>query len=259
MRLTTVLSALLSANAVVASPFIEPRREQLTAKQQPPTVKHSHPPYDISSADTYGSGSKGVNAGYTHNWAGAVLRGNGFQSVTGIALVPTPVPAPGGNDGNLYVAAAWVGINGTGYSSAILQTGIDFWFMDGQPVFTAWSEWPPNLPCNFDNFAMSVGELTKMTVTANSTTSDITTFENIHTSQIISHSFNSELSDLCEANVEWIIEDFMVDGSAVFISSSVTTTSGATWGVDGATILEYGAKQPGFDILFHHKRLFCHL
>ena len=67
MRLTAILIVLLSTNAVSAAPFTEPRREQPTTRQQARTVKHSHPPYNVIAANTYGSESKSINSMHTDN------------------------------------------------------------------------------------------------------------------------------------------------------------------------------------------------
>ena len=247
MKLTTLLTTLLSAKAVIAAPFIELRHEQRAARQQARAVNHSHPPYNITTADTYSSASDGVNAKYTSNWAGAVLKGSGYKSVTGTIVVPTPELPFDGNYGTLYAAAAWVGIGGNVCSGAILQTGVDFWLEDGKPIFTAWCEWLPEPPHNFEKFIMKAGDLITMTVTAKSTSSGTATLKNHNTSQIVSHTFKHESTGICELNAEWIIEDFMVDGYKVplvdftevtFKNASVTTTSGATLGVEGATILD---------------------
>ncbi len=204
-----------SSSAVVAAPFIELRREHLATRQQARTVNHSRPPYNVTTADTYGSEINGVKPRYTRNWAGAVLRASGFKSVTGTIVVPTPQLPSGGNDATLYAAAAWVGIDGSGCSRAILQTGVDFWLMDGQPIYTAWCEWLPNPPHNFTKFTMSAGDLINMTVTARSTSGGIATLENLNTGQIVSHSLSGEFFGLCEANAEWIVEDFTVDSFAI--------------------------------------------
>lgn len=64
-----------------------------------------------------GSGTKGIanetNVEYSSNWAGAVLIGTGFTSVTGTFTVPTPTTAGSGS--------AWVGIDGDTCGTAILQ------------------------------------------------------------------------------------------------------------------------------------------
>lgn len=59
-----------------------------------------------------------TNVEYSSNWAGAILIGTGYTSVTGTFTVPTPSSSGSGS--------AWVGIDGDTCSTAILQTGIDW-------------------------------------------------------------------------------------------------------------------------------------
>ena len=250
MKLTAVLGALLCANAVIAAPFTELRRERRAAWQRARAVpnKHSLPPQNLTTADVEGPLSNGVNAQYSSNWAGAVLIGSGYTTVTGTIVVPTPQePSSGSNSGTQYAASAWVGIDGDTCQSAILQTGVDFYIEDGQASFDAWYEWFPDYAYNFDDFTVNAGDTIQMTVTASSTSSGTATLDNLSTGQTVSHSFSGESSELCETNAEWIVEDFSSGSSLVpfadfkavtFTDASVTTTSGATLGVEGAAILD---------------------
>jgi hypothetical protein len=140
---------------------------------------------------------------HTRNWTGAVLREGDYKSVSSTIVVTTPELPSDGNDETLYAAAAWVGIDGNVCSGAILQTGIEFWLENRQPIFTAWCEWLPEPPHNFHDFIMSAEDLIHMTVTASSTNSGTATLKNLNTSQIVSHSFYGEFSDICEMSAEW--------------------------------------------------------
>jgi hypothetical protein len=80
---------------------------------------------------------------YSSNWAGAVLVGSGYTSVTASIVVPTPREPSGGNSRTQYAASAWVGIDGDTCGSAILQTGVDFYVQDGSVSFDCWYEWYP--------------------------------------------------------------------------------------------------------------------
>lgn len=75
---------------------------------------------------------------YSSNWAGAVLIGTGYTSVTGTIVVPTPSTPSGGSSNTEYAASAWVGIDGDTCSTAILQTGVDFYVEGGEVAFDAW-------------------------------------------------------------------------------------------------------------------------
>lgn len=64
---------------------------------------------------------------YSTNWSGAVKIGTGLDDVTGTIVVPTPSIPDGGSSLKKYAASAWVGIDGDTCSTAILQTGVDFY------------------------------------------------------------------------------------------------------------------------------------
>lgn len=90
-----------------------------------------------------GVGTHGLNhaatnntdASYSNNWAGAVQIGTGFDSVVGTIEVPTPSVPSGSSDQEQYSASAWVGIDGDTCSTAILQTGVDFYAGRGGVYF----------------------------------------------------------------------------------------------------------------------------
>jgi hypothetical protein len=81
---------------------------------------------------------------YSTNWAGAVLIGSGYRSVTGQIVVPTPQRPSGSSSSTTYSASAWVGIDGDTCQTAILQTGVDFNVRGTSVSFDAWYEWFPD-------------------------------------------------------------------------------------------------------------------
>ena len=249
MKFLAILGALLCAHAVLAAPFTELRRERRVAKQRTRAVpnKHSLPPQNVTRANIDGPLGNSVNAQYSSNWAGAVLTGSNYMTVTGTIVVPSPKQPSGGSSGSQYAASAWVGIDGKTCQSAILQTGVDFYVEDSQASFDAWYEWFPDYAYNFDGFKISAGDTIKMKVTAKSTSSGTAIIENLSTGQTASHSFSGESANLCETDAEWIVEDFSSGSSLVpfvdfntvtFTDASVTTTNGTSEGVTGATILD---------------------
>lgn len=74
-----------------------------------------------------GSGANASHVSYSTNWAGAVQIGTGYDDITGTIVVPTPEVPSGGSSRKTYAASAWVGIDGDTCSTAILQTGVDFY------------------------------------------------------------------------------------------------------------------------------------
>jgi len=181
-----------------------------------------------------------TNVDYSSNWAGAVLIGTGYTSVTGTFTVPTPTTAGSGS--------AWVGIDGDTCGTAILQTGID-WTKSGSSItYDAWYEWYPDYAYDFSGITIAAGNTIKVTVTATSDTAGTATIQNVSTGKTVTHSFSNEASEgsLCEYNAEWIVEDFeegssLVDfadfGTVTFTSASATK-SGSSVGVTGATIID---------------------
>lgn len=90
------------------------------------------------------SGNDTAHVDYSSNWAGAVLIGSGYKSVTGTIVVPTPKVPSGGSSSTSYSASAWVGIDGDTCQTAILQTGVDFTVKGSSVSYDAWYEWYPD-------------------------------------------------------------------------------------------------------------------
>ncbi|KAJ3094278.1 hypothetical protein HK100_006206 [Physocladia obscura] len=177
---------------------------------------------------------------YSSNWAGAVLVGTGYTSVTATFTVPTPKSAGSGS--------AWVGIDGDTCGTAILQTGID-WTKSGSSItYDAWYEWYPNYAYDFSTLTISEGDSVTVTVTASSKTAGKAKIKNNTTGKTVTHSFSNEASEgsLCEYNAEWIVEDFeegsslvsFADFGSVVFTSASATQSGSTVGITGAQIID---------------------
>lgn len=147
---------------------------------------------------------------YSTNWAGSVYTSTGIDYVTGTIVVPTPAAGDGSGikaalEG--YCASAWVGIDGDTCDTAILQTGIDFCYQDGEPSFDAWYEWYPDYAYDFD-LTVSAGDTITMSVTATSTSKGSAVIDNVTTGKSVTHTFTTSEGDLCEYDAEWIVEDF---------------------------------------------------
>jgi hypothetical protein len=182
---------------------------------------------------------------YSSNWAGAVLVGSGYTSVSATIVVPTPKEPSGGSSRTQYAASAWVGIDGDTCGSAILQTGVDFYVQGTTVSFDCWYEWFPDYAYNFGGITISAGNTVKMTVTATSKTAGTATITNVSTGKTVSHTFSGQPS-LCEQNAEWIVEDFesnngmvpFANFGTVTWSSATAVHSGTTVGPSGAQILD---------------------
>jgi hypothetical protein len=174
------------------------------------------------------------------NWAGAILIGTGYTSVTGTFVVPSPSSSGSG--------AAWVGIDGDTCSSAILQAGVSWTRSGSSTSYDAWYEWYPDYSYDFSGISVSAGNTIKVTVTASSKTSGTAVVENVSTGTTVTHTFTNEASegDLCEYNAEWIVEDYEENGSlvqfadfgTVTFTSCSATDNGSKVGTSGATIID---------------------
>ncbi|KAJ5469191.1 Concanavalin A-like lectin/glucanases superfamily [Penicillium sp. IBT 31633x] len=188
-----------------------------------------------------------VQETYSSNWAGAVLIGAGYTSVSGDVKVPVPQLPRGADPYTTYCASAWVGIDGDTCNTAILQTGINVCIQGGNPSYSAWFEWYPDYAHDFPNVQISAGNQVKMTVNATTKSSGTATVENLSTGVSVIHTFSHGLEgNLCEFNAEWIVEDFSVnnglapfaDFDTVVFSNAVASAGRHTYGPSSASIMD---------------------
>lgn len=238
MKLSLFLSSLLAGAALAA-----PR----TVRRSRPFSHQSHPAGAPKPSNELEVNEGASYANYSSNWAGAVLVGSGYTSVTGQFKIPQPSPPPGADGSTQYCAAAWVGLDGDTCQSAILQTGVDFCIQGSQTSLDAWYEWFPDAAYNFDGISFNVGDEVKVSVEASSKSTGTATVENLSSGQTVHHTFSGGTQgNLCETNAEWIVEDFESGGSEVPLVNfgSVTFTSasasdgGSTVDTSGSTILD---------------------
>ncbi|KAI1383966.1 peptidase A4 family-domain-containing protein [Hypoxylon trugodes] len=239
-----VVAALLCANLALAAPGTAMRRqrhaEKIAERRVARTGNTLQPAEgDFNIASTNGS----AHVEYSSNWAGAVLIGTGYKTVTGSIVVPTPKVPSGGSSSTEYSASAWVGIDGDTCETAILQTGVDFTIQGSSVSFDAWYEWYPDYAYDFSGIDISAGDTVTFTVTASSTAAGTAVIENETTGQKVTHSFSGESDKLCQTNAEWIVEDYSSGGSLVSFADFGTvqftgaSVNGGT-GVSGATIID---------------------
>lgn len=102
-------------------------------------------------------------------------------------------------------------------SLAILQTGVSMTVQNGKTSYSAWYEWFPDYMRTFSTLKVSPGDQIKATVEARSTTSGTAILENLTTGRRAQHTWRdaSKLGKLCQANAEWIVEDFSVNGGLI--------------------------------------------
>lgn len=94
MKLITFTSALLLAGNALAAPGTALRRERALQKR----ARSGHQTKPLIPVDgPVALKTNNTNVEYSGNWAGAVLIGTGYTSVTGTFTVPTPSTAGSGS------------------------------------------------------------------------------------------------------------------------------------------------------------------
>ncbi|QSZ32701.1 hypothetical protein DSL72_002280 [Monilinia vaccinii-corymbosi] len=229
----SAIAAVVLAGSAAAAPGTALRQARAANR----AVRHGNPVRYVQGPSPEQTNKTDVS--YSSNWAGAVLVGTSYTSVTGTFTAPSP-----STDGS---GSAWVGIDGDTCSTAILQTGID-WTKSGSSItYDAWYEWYPDYAYDFSGIKISAGDSIKVTVTASSKTTGTAVVKNLTTGKSVTHTFSGGVDgNLCEYNAEWIVEDFEQGGSLVPFANfgSVTftgasaTKSGRTVGLDGSTIID---------------------
>jgi len=237
----TIITALL-ATSVVAFPLTSQRQSTRSAR----ATRRTSRPYNPGTSDILYLNHSSQET-YSSNWAGAVLIGTRYTSVSGEITVPVPQLPRGANSYINYCASAWVGIDGDTCNTAILQTGIDFCIQGDTTSYSAWYEWYPDYAHDFRNVQILPGDVIKATVNATSRSSGSVTVENLSTGVSVTHIFPRGLGgSLCEFNAEWIVEDFSInnalapfaDFGTVVFSNAVATRGRNTYGPSNATVMD---------------------
>jgi hypothetical protein len=251
MKITAVLlaQALLAASAVAA-----PKGHGLPARVAARNARGrlTHPKIPANAPFEEKVEANRTQVDYSSNWSGAVLTappsGSTFTSVSAKFTVPSP-SAPSGSQGSAS-ASAWVGIDGDTYSSAILQTGVDFNVdSSGSVSYDAWYEWFPDYAYDFSGISINTGDVLSISVTSSSSSQGSAVIENLTNGQKVSQSLSAPSSSatLGGQNAEWIVEDFEQNGSLVpfanfgtvkFTGASAGISGGSSVGTSGADILD---------------------
>ena len=147
MKFLAVASTLLLAGSAVAAPGTARRAERHRKRVE--GIHKGNPMNRIANPVI----TNITNTEYSENWAGAILIGTGYTSVTAEFVVPTPSTTGSGS--------AWVGIDGDTCDTAILQTGVD-WTKSGSSIsYDAWYEWYPDYAYDFSGISISEGNTIK--------------------------------------------------------------------------------------------------
>ncbi|KAI1309798.1 acid proteinase [Xylaria venustula] len=247
MKFTLALAtALLCADAGLAAKLTAARQARHASRRAAGTRRSlpKIPSEGVHAQELIASGNES-NVEYSSNWAGAVLIGSGYKTVTGTFTVPTP-----SGEG---AASAWVGIDGDTAQNSILQTGLDFYSENGAVSFDAWYEWYAD---DFSGISFSVGDQVTVTVTATSTSAGTAVIQNLSTGKSVTHSFSGESNKLQELNAEWIVEDFEENGSLVeFANFGTVTFTNAVATTSSGTSVQAGSNPSILDIEQNNKVL----
>jgi hypothetical protein len=165
---------------------------------------------------------------YSGNWSGAVLvsppSGETFSEVSGTFTVPSMLSA-----GTNVAAAAWVGIDGATFQTAILQGGVYFQSdSEGTATFGSFVEWWPNYATDIaqSDFPVSAGDVVTVNIVA--TTDKEGTVTLINETQNVTFSSPqtapTKLAYLGGQNAEWIVEDYTQNGGIVPLANWGTLT-----------------------------------
>ncbi|KUJ06940.1 uncharacterized protein LY89DRAFT_712271 [Mollisia scopiformis] len=249
----SLLSSVLLATTALSAPHTKNAGLSRRLQRRARTIRDSGNRAKDSSTKTEASqaaSSSSSSIEYSENWSGLAYTsppsGETFNAVSGKFTVPTPsIPSGVDSTDGEYSASAWVGIDGNTYSTAILQTGVDFTVStSGEVSYDAWYEWYPDYAYDFD-LTISAGDVIAMYVNATTTTSGSATIENLTTGKTVTKSLTST-SALGGENAEWIVEDFeegdsliaFADFGNVTFTECVASTSSSSEGVTDAQVMD---------------------
>jgi hypothetical protein len=256
MKFSILAGCILLSSVALAAPLAEEnlaRRAANRVARRARPHKQTHTNQRIGAVDAGQDLATAVSGTfaevYSSNWAGAVLIGSGYTSVTGTFVVPSVTDPDGGNSTQQYCAAAWVGIDGDTCATAILQTGVNICIQRGQITNTAWYEWFPAAQEYWDSgITINTGDTVTATVTADSLSGGTATVTNESNGQSVSYTFSGQTANLCETNAEWIMEDlsgggggllnFADFGSDFTFTGATALSNDNTIDTSGATIID---------------------
>lgn len=190
----------------------------------------------------------------SYNWAGAVLAGSDFQTVTGTFVAPEVVLPAGADMDEVYAASIWVGLDGsgkTGCTGVVMQTGLAMRVRDDTLTYKAWYQWYPNKNVAFLDMDITPGDSVTLTVSASSDSGGIAIIENNTQETSVNHTFVDQTPHLCQTGAEWIVEDFSVKkygvtsripfadfGSVTFTNASAVNGNGTKFGPADSHLLD---------------------
>lgn len=113
-------------------------------------------------------------------WAGVMLEPPPADQHFITAVGTFSIPNISGSNGD--VASAWVGIGSPG---TIFQAGVNLEMRNGEPLYTAWTEWFPDHSHPIPDLTISAGDSIKVTIKTTSATEGTATIDNLTTAKSI--------------------------------------------------------------------------
>lgn len=96
MKFSALATVALGAEVALAAMWTEKRRERHAARAASRQTNPLLPATEVDGLQVEAL-TNGTHEEYSSNWAGAVLIGTGYKSVTGTFVVPTPSKPSGGS------------------------------------------------------------------------------------------------------------------------------------------------------------------
>ena len=97
MRFSALATVALGAEVALAARWTEKRRERHAARAASRQTNPLLPATEADGLQVEAFTNETAHVQYSSNWAGAVLIGTGYKSVTGTFVVPTPSRPSGGS------------------------------------------------------------------------------------------------------------------------------------------------------------------
>ncbi|KAJ4472721.1 peptidase A4 family-domain-containing protein [Lentinula lateritia] len=217
---------------------LPPRNLSDNISRRPP--RRSNPSSHNEALHPENSNATNTTIQFSGNWSGAVLI---FTSAVGTFTVPS---LPAGGNG---AAAAWVGIDGDTFATAILQAGVFFSISDDTVEYGAWYVFSPSLikihfatDIDADDFPISAGDV--ITVNIEATSSSEGTVNLINESSGVGFTINltSPTKLACDKELIIITPSGLVPlvnwGTVTFFNASALTSANKKLGVEAATVFE---------------------
>lgn len=236
MQITALLGQALLAVSAIAAPVVEdlgksgigqrlnPRH--LTKPNVLVSLLDTVVPENSSIVASPDSASNDKHTVYSDNWGGAVHSsppsGSKFTAVSARMTVPKATLPNDGSTQSSASASAWVGIDGSTYTKAILQTGIDLTVdASGAVEYTAWYEWYPDYAYDWTGLEIHAGDELEMSVEATSPNEGTAVINNLSTGQRVSKTLSAPQADatLAGQNAEWIVEKYLYNGQPVRLAN----------------------------------------